>query len=231
MPAINGTVVCPCSHPCTSLQTNAILMSQGEIFRFERGECLWKQGDPAEWMMVVCTGTLKLARAWPGGRDAILDLVHRGQLVGVSAALPEGHHTSTASVLAAGKGIRIARPKLRAILKQNPDVMAFLLELACNHMESFVQRIEEMAHGPVENRLARVLLRIGDDVGLPDSRGLFVPVRLTRGDLAGMVGCRVETTIRVLTRWQRQGLLETRREGLVIRDKKRLSTFSEEEAQ
>jgi CRP-like cAMP-binding protein len=225
-----SNVLCPCPHSCATSQVNAVLMANGEVFRFERGEVLWKQGDPAEWMMSVCTGTLKLARTWPGGRDAILDLFHRGALAGISAALADGHYTATVTVLAAGKGIRIPRAKLRLILKQNPDMMAYLLELACNRMETFVQRIEEMAHGPVENRLARVLLRISEDVGLPDSRGLFVPVRLTRGDLAGMVGCRVETTIRVLTRWERLGVVETRREGLVIRDKKQLVTYSEQVA-
>jgi CRP-like cAMP-binding protein len=43
-------------------------------------------------------------------------------------------------------------------------------------------------------------------------------VKLSRGDLADLVGCRVETTIRVMTRWQREGVVETQREGLVIRD-------------
>ena len=65
----------------------------------------------------------------------------------------------------------------------------------------------------------------GEDVGLPDSRGIFVPLRLTRGDLASMVGCRVETTIRVLKRWQREGLVETRREGLVIKNRHKLNGF------
>jgi CRP-like cAMP-binding protein len=63
-----------------------------------------------------------------------------------------------------------------------------------------------------------VLLRIGEQVGLQDARGTFVPVKLSRGDLADMVGCRVETTIRVMTRWQRQGVLETQREGIVLKD-------------
>jgi CRP/FNR family transcriptional regulator len=86
-------------------------------------------------------------------------------------------------------------------------------------MMNFTQRLDDIGHGQVENRLARVLLRIGDEVGLKDARGTFVPLRLSRGDLADMVGCRVETTIRVMTRWQREGVVETQREGLVIRDR------------
>ncbi|MBN1336102.1 MAG: Crp/Fnr family transcriptional regulator [Deltaproteobacteria bacterium] len=216
---------CPCVHPCAEAHINAAIMQQGESFRYKRGDVLWHQGDAADWMLVVCTGTLKLTREWPGGRDVILDLVHRGQLVGAGAALPQARYTSTCTALASGKGIRIDRPRLRTLLEHQPELGITLLELSHIRLQSFVDRLEEMAHGPVEQRLARVLLRIGDHVGLPDSRGTFVPVRLTRGDLAGMVGCRVETTIRVLTRWQREGVVETRREGLVIKDRQQLTQF------
>ncbi len=222
--------ICPCVHPCLEAHVNAAIMQQGEILRYKRGDVLWRQGDPADWMLVVCTGTLKLTREWPGGRDVILDLVHRGQLMGAGAALPEAHHTSTCTVLASGRGIRIDRSRLRELLERQPELGSTLLALSHMRLQSFVERLEEMAHGPVEQRLARVLLRIGDDVGLPDSRGTFVPVRLTRGDLASMVGCRVETTIRVLTRWQREGFVETRREGLVIKDRKQLTQFMQQPA-
>ncbi len=221
---------CPCSHPCTESITTSAIMRHGEPFRFERGETLWKQDDEADWMVAVCTGTLKLTREWPGGRDAILDLVHRGQLVGVGAALPDAKHSATCTVLASGKGIHLSRTRAHALLKEQPELALTLLDLSHTRKQAFVQRLEEIAHGPVEQRLARVLLRIGNDVGLPDSRGTFVPVRLTRGDLAVMVGCRVETTIRVLTRWQRQGLVETRREGLVIRDRQQLTTYTQQTA-
>jgi len=203
-------------------------MHQAESIRYKRGELLWRQDEDADYMVAVCTGTLKLTREWPGGRDAILDLVHRGQLVGAGAALPDARHSSTCSVLTSGRGLRIHRARLHALLEQRPDLGLTLLKMAHTRLQSFVKRLEEMAHGPVEQRLARVLLRIGGDVGLPDSRGVFVPLRLTRGDLAGMVGCRVETTIRVLTRWQREGLVETRREGLVIRNEKQLHSFMDQ---
>ncbi len=216
---------CPCAHPCEENELNRLLMQQGEKIRYKRGEIMWKQEDAADWMVAVCTGTLKLTREWQGGRDAILDLVHRGQLVGAGAALQDAHHSSTCSVLAAGRGIRVHRTTLRSLLDRQPALSNTLLQLAHTRLQSFVRRLEEMAHGPVEQRLARVLLRIGEDVGLPDSRGIFVPLRLTRGDLASMVGCRVETTIRVLTRWQREGLVETRREGLVIKNRHKLNGF------
>lgn len=210
---------CPCSRPCTEIDLNAPLTRHGEVFRFKRGEVLWRQGEPSRWLMSVCTGVLKLSREWPDGREAILDLVFRGKMVGETAALSGYHEVATCTALSSGKAVRVPTDKVHEVLREEPRLAATLLDMACVRLDIFTRRLDEMAHGPVENRLARVLLRIGDEVGLKDSRGTFVPVRLSRGDLADMVGCRVETTIRVMTRWQREGVVETQREGLVIRDR------------
>jgi CRP/FNR family transcriptional regulator len=57
--------------------------------------------------------------------------------------------------------------------------------------------------------------RFGDE---QEGHGTLVPVVLSRGELSSLVGARVETVIRVLSRWQKQGLLETSREGFLLRD-------------
>ncbi|MCB9758498.1 MAG: Crp/Fnr family transcriptional regulator [Alphaproteobacteria bacterium] len=193
-------------------------MSDAEPFRFRRGDVIWEQGQEADWVAVICTGHVKLTRRWPGDRDPILSLVHRGQLIGEEAALNGMTRAANCIALTRGKGFRLAQDDLQALLKRRPELNSHLLRMACDRVEAFSQRMEELAQGSVEHRLARVLLRMGQEVGLPDARGTFVPLRLTRGDLADLVGCRVETTIRVMTRWQREGIVETQREGFVLCD-------------
>ncbi len=217
-------VGCACSRPCSSASVNSALMHHGEPFRFARGDVLWAEGAAATELITVCTGVVKLSRAGADNRDTILELVFRGGLAGEEAARSPDHafRFATCTALCSGKGIRLPADRLRLLLQEHPELCATLFEQACRRFDTFSQRINEMSHGPVENRLARVILRIGDEVGLKDARGTFVPVRLSRSDLSEMVGCRVETTIRVMTRWQREGLVETQREGLVIRDPKQL---------
>jgi CRP-like cAMP-binding protein len=222
-PASCSPAACPCTRPCDEAAEHSPLFALGETVRFKRGEVLWAQGEPARHLIAVCTGVLKLTREWPDGREAILDLAFRGRMVGELAALPGTLQPTRCVALSAGRAVRVSAERLQKLLKDDPRLASTLLDLALRRQGAFTQRLDEMSHGPVENRLARVLLRIGDEVGLKDSRGTFVPVRLSRGDLADMVGCRVETTIRVMTRWQREGVVETQREGLVIRDKDTLS--------
>lgn len=209
---------CPCNRPCSEASTNSKLMKHGEEFRFKRGDKLWRQGDAARYLVTLCTGVMKVTREWPDGREAVLDLAFRGDMIGELAAQEGATQVGTCVALSSGRAIRVPAEKLRRLLKTDPALAQTLLDVALRRQASFSRRLDEMAHGPVENRLARVLTRIGDQVGLKDARGTFVPVKLSRGDLADMVGCRVETTIRVMTRWQREGVVETQREGLIIKD-------------
>jgi len=194
-------------------------MKYGESFRFERGDRLWGQDDPADSVVAVCTGALKTVREWRGDKSMILDLVFRGGLAGAEASVTGMRRFSTCVALTSGRAMRLGIGTLRRVAQEDPKALKALLGSLARSQQSFAHRLDETQLGPVEERLARVLLRIGDDVGLRDSRGTFVPVALSRGDLADLVGCRVETTIRIMTRWQRQGVVETQREGLVLMDR------------
>ncbi len=213
-----ATPSCPCNRPCQTAVDTSVIMRLGEPFRFKRGEQLWAQGAEADAVISICTGTAKLSREWPGGREVIMELLFRGDVAGEEAVLPSGTRNASLVALQAGKGMRLSSTRLQRHVREDPALAQNLMRLSIARQENFAHRIDEMVQGPVENRLARVLTRISDKVGLKDSRGTFLPVRLSRGDLADMVGCRVETTIRIMTRWQRQGVLETQREGLIIRE-------------
>ena len=209
---------CPCVRPCTAVDETSALMASGESFRFRRGETLWKRGDAADSLVVVCTGTLKLTQPWEEGREVILELVNRGELVGEEAALPVATRISTCTTLSAGRGVRLSREVLAQCIRHDPELGMMLLKASYRHARANTTRLDEMTVGSVRSRVARVLLRLGEEHGLDDARGRFVPVPLKRGDLADMVACRVETVIRVMTDWQRRAVMETQREGFVIRD-------------
>ena len=194
----------------------AQFIEHGQEFRFKRGEHLWEQGKPASSLLFLVSGAAKIIREWPTGRHAVVDLVFRGDILGEASIREDGVYLGTCIALSSGRGIRIPSATVRTLARTDPTLMNLLLETALRHQESYARRLDEIALGSVTNRLARVIIRLGDEVGLPDARGTFVPVRLSRSDLADMVGCRVETTIRTMTRWERQGVVETLREGLVI---------------
>jgi len=216
---------CPCDNPCDAVAKNVDLMRYGEPFRFRRGEVLWEQGGAATDMLAICVGTVKLTRDNPRGRDFVLGLAGRGEVVGEESALGRSRRGTHCVALSAGRAVRITRARLQSVLIERPELYQRLLGLACERFDALGSRLDEFAEGPVEARLARTLLRLGRTRGMADARGCFVPLRVTRRDLAAMVGCRPETAVRALRRWQAQGALDILREGLVIRRPETLEAY------
>ena len=90
-----------------------------------------------------------------------------------------------------------------------------------------------LAVDPVEARLAAALLRLAEREGTrgKEGEGVTLPFHLTRQSLADMTGTTVETAIRILSRWLREGLLVDNGGRLVLMDGRGLSALAEGEAE
>lgn len=209
---------CPCARPCDSFKTHSILMTDAHPISFKRGEVLWQEGDQADWLLAVCTSHVKLTHALPGGRSLTLDLVGRGELAGEEAADPDGIRVTAAVALDNGRGMRLSQRRLLEQLETRPLHARVLMSQVLKRNATLTERLVSLARDPVDRRLATALHQLGVERGLADARGRFIPLRLNRKDLAEMVGCRQETVTRLMADWDRQGVIETLREGLVLRD-------------
>jgi CRP-like cAMP-binding protein len=208
-----------------AIDLSEYLVGKGEQFRFQLGDVLWSQGEEADSLLVVSTGVLKLQRRWPSGGQTILSLLSRGSIAGEEAVQTPPIRSTSCVAIVQGKGFRISKKKLVQALEQ-PAVALSLVQLASKRQSQTLMRMEELLDGPVETRLANTLIRLGRQMGISDGRGQFIPVRLTRGELAEFIGCRAETTTRLMTKWKREGIVDTKREGIVIQNQPKLQTIA-----
>ena len=146
-----------------------------------------------------------------------MGLLNRGSIVGEEAVQNNSLRNSTCTAIVSGKGFHIPKRKISTLL-QDKETALMLIRLSSERLQQTLTRMEELLDGPVEARLASTLLRLGKQLGISDGRGLFIPVRLTRGELAEFIGCRAETTTRLMTKWKRNGVVDTKREGIVIQN-------------
>jgi CRP/FNR family transcriptional regulator len=70
--------------------------------------------------------------------------------------------------------------------------------------------------GSVEYRAARLFLTLADKMGQKRGAATFIPVALSRQEIADLVGTTIETAIRVMSRWHKEGLVETEKNGFLI---------------
>lgn len=184
------------------------------------GSELWRVGDTPRSLVFVRSGLVKLTRPAPKGRTAICGLYGTpssiGELVLVKGVpYQNGAMAATSSVTL----VSIPRDVLLSALNSNARLA---LNLFCGFEEkltSLHDKIDVLSAGSVEARLATLLLKLydkfGDDFDDGTSR---VPVPLSRQELADMVSTSFETAIRVLSRWERAGLVITDADGFTLQN-------------
>lgn len=87
-------------------------------------------------------------------------------------------------------------------------------------------RLTELSGGHIEPRLARLFLKLADDVGQRRGEGVLIPMALSRQELADMIGTTIETTIRIMSRWGKEDIVRTEKDGFLVLDRKSLEALA-----
>jgi CRP-like cAMP-binding protein len=185
----------------------------------KRGDLLFKAGEPAHALTVLIGGLAKVVRPTPDGATCIVALFGPHEALGTAALLSRGAYPANAVVASDEADVlRIDAGTLLDAAACDPAVANALTRLLVGHTRALQDKIAVMSAGAVPQRIATLLLSLTDRFGDEMEDGtLFAPVCLSRAELADLVSARVETTIRVLTRWQREGVISSKPDGIVIR--------------
>lgn len=196
------------------------LASVATAHEYERGAHLWRAGDAPVALMVVRSGLVKLTRPAPHGRTAICGLFGATSAIG-ELALIKGIPFPTSTVAATSKVTVVGIPRADALeaLRNNAALSLNLLSTLETRLSLLHDKIDVLSAGSVEARLATLLLKLyeqfGDDFDDHTSR---IPVPLSRQELADLVSTSFETAIRVVSRWERAGVLSTDSDGFTLKD-------------
>jgi CRP/FNR family transcriptional regulator len=87
-------------------------------------------------------------------------------------------------------------------------------------------RLADMTGGRVDVRLARLFLKLADQMGTPARGGIFIPLPLSRQELADFTGTTIETAIRIMSRWNRDGIILTEKEGFLLLERATLEALA-----
>jgi CRP/FNR family transcriptional regulator, nitrogen oxide reductase regulator len=183
-----------------------------------RGERLWEAEQPATHFTLVVSGLVKIVRRSADRAEFIVAVFGPRESVGDAAVIGRASYPGACECASDRLSVlRIEAPPVLALMEEDESVGAAARKGLLAHTRALQEKIDVMSAGAVPRRLARLLLGLADRFG--DEReegGTFVPLTLTRSELACLVGARVETTIRTLSRWQREGAISCTKDGFVI---------------
>ena len=193
---------------------------------YRRGEAVFAEGDPPEHFCTVVQGRVKVFKMTPAGKDVILEIFGAGDPLGAVAAYDGHPFPASAVAIEDSQVLLVPRQAFFALLEQHPTLVRGLLSGLTHRLAELAFRLAELTGGRVEPRFARLFLKLAEEQGRPDRGGTFVPVALSRQELADMTGTTIETSIRIMSRWGKQRIVLTERDGFLVLNRPELETLA-----
>lgn len=191
------------------------------------GDPLYRAGEPAEHLFVMASGRVKVTQSTADGTEVITDLVVPGELFGTLSSLGEPTYPETAQALTTTCALRMDAGAFRDVLAEHPAVALRVLDDVAARLAAARSGAARAMTGSVEQRVATTLLRLADKLGQDrHSGGTLLQIPLSRADLAAMTGSTPESVSRVMSRWRRDGVVESGRRWTAVVDRDRLVATS-----
>lgn len=200
---------------CIIKQFNALKsLSNEELVRIsncktsrviKKGEVIFEEGEVINGVYCVKDGICKLSKLSENGKDQIVKMVVKGQLLGQRSLITEEASNLQAVALNDMEVCFIPRHEIINDLQTNPKFSYDVLKEMANDLKEADDIIVNMAQKSVRQRLAETLVYIHDSFGVNPDRTLSV--LLSREDFANIVGTATESAIRVLSQFKKEGLI------------------------
>jgi CRP-like cAMP-binding protein len=195
------------------------------IATYPRGAIIFAEDEPSDDFYVVISGRVKVYKMTPAGKDVILEIFGAGDPLGAVAVYEGRPFPASAMALEPATCVAIARDVFFDLLERHPSIVRGLLLGLTHRLVDLTARIAELTGGRVEPRFARLFLKMATDIGQSRGEHTFIPMPLSRQELADMTGTTIETAIRIMSRWSKQDIVRTEKDGFTIVNREELATL------
>ena len=184
----------------------------------EEGGFFFLQGDKATHLYILASGQVKLMQSNPNGQQVNLRTIHPRQMFGALGAVrnKEATYPATAQTLEDSSALAIESGFLHKMLEASPHISFDLMSLMTSYIQEMQVRYRELATERVEQRVANALIRLAGQTGVKSEKESAIVLSFSRQDVAEMTGTTLYTVSRLLSDWERKGVLETGRERIKI---------------
>lgn len=186
---------------------------------YKAGQIIFYEDNKPFGVYCVERGKIKLTKYTSEGKTYIARIAKAGDLLGYRAFLTHEPYSATAEVLEEATVCFLERDLFIKALREYPGFAFQLMEQLGNDLKAAENRARDMAYKSVPERLAELLLAMKETYGSPTPEGYIrLDIRLTREEMASLLGTTVETTVRNLTRFKQKGLIAFEKKDILLKD-------------
>jgi CRP-like cAMP-binding protein len=187
--------------------------------RFGPKDTIFTPGDPDDQLYFLLSGAVRLYKIYDDYKEATTALLKDSGVFG-KLNLVEGRWQDVfAEAVTDARVVSIQKASLERVIKSNPEFALRLFSSLSERLRQSDEVIESLLHREVSTRLATLLVNLAERFGEEGDADLLIDVRLTHQDLANMIASTREAVSKVMSEFQRYGVIETRNRKIAILDR------------
>lgn len=189
----------------------------------KKGEVIFEEGEKLGGIYCVRNGVSKLAKLSPNGKDQIVKLASKGEVLGQRSVVAEEQSNLSATAVNDMEVCFVPKEVIMGSLHHNPDFTYEVLRHMAHDLREADDVIVNMSQKTVKQRIAEALLYMKNRFG-EDSEG-YLSLVLSREDIANVVGTATESCIRILSDFRKEGLIKTSGKRMAIEEERKLQNL------
>lgn len=189
----------------------------------ERGEYLFREGDPSRGFYIVQSGAINIHRVSPSGKEQIIHIFRVGESIAEATLAVESGYPADARAVENSQVFLVQKTGFVQLLKRQPELALRMLAGMALHLRVLVQQIEDLSLKDVETRLANWLAKRCPDQASQQPVRIMLP--MTKRVLAAELGTISETFSRTLAKFRDENMVEVNGKSITVLSPVRLATF------
>jgi CRP-like cAMP-binding protein len=191
----------------------------------KKGDIIFEEGETINGIYCVKDGICKLTKLSPNGKDHIVKLIKKGELLGQRSLISDEPVNLSAIALEDMEVCFIPKNEVMGFFDKNNQFSMNVMKTICGDLKEADDHMVNMAQKTVKERLAETLLYLQETFGKNDDNTL--KVQLSRDELASMIGTATESCIRLLSDFNKLGLIELSGKKIILKDINKLKKIAD----
>ncbi|MCA1777531.1 MAG: Crp/Fnr family transcriptional regulator [Loktanella sp.] len=206
------------------------ILDQATSRRYRAGVAVFEEGMPAERFYMLLDGYIRVNRMSATGDQVTLHYIPSGEMFGIARAFRLESYPATAMTAVDGIGLSWPMGFWDGFVAQYEGLGVETFRTVGHRLSEKNDRIIELTSQQVQQRVANALLRLINQTGRKVEGGIVIDFPITRRDISEMTATTLHTVSRLLSKWEKDGVLESVRRQIKVRDPHLLTELANPEA-
>jgi len=183
----------------------------------KKGESLFNEGDHINGVFCIKKGVCKVSKMSENGRNQIIDLIHKGSILGERNLISDEPSNLKAIALNDMEVCFIPKEEILGDLERNPKFSMSILKSMADNLRQSDNLVVGMAQKTTKQRLAETLLYLNSNFISEETN--FINIQLSREDFADIIGAATESAIRLISEFKKKKIIKIDGKSIAVIDK------------